>query len=279
MKGGRLITEERVEIDGIRTFVRRRSGSGVPTVFVHGVPTHSADWLPFLKRIEGPGLAIDLPNFGHSERLGRGRFDASMHAYADFVGAAIDALCPDGFNLVVHDWGGIALASAQRRAERLRRLVVINAVPLLPGYRWHWLARLWRRRGVGELLNATATRPTTALLLRLARPGRRPMPAEFVEMVWSCWDRKMWRALLRLYRSADPAALEAAGAHLDRLRCPALVVWGRGGPYIPEEFGEAYAARLAEAELVALDDAGHWPWIDRPELIGRVTEFLHPAAS
>jgi pimeloyl-ACP methyl ester carboxylesterase len=34
---------------------------------------------------------------------------------------------------------------------------------------------------------------------------------------------------------------------------------------------------LANAELVEIDDAGHWPWLDRPEVIERVVDFLSAA--
>lgn len=268
------IEQERVEIGGIETFVRRSPGEGAPTLFVHGNPTNSDEWLPFLERLEGPGVALDLPNFGRSGRPSRDRFDAGMHAYADFLGAAIDQLCPGELQLVVHDWGAIALQPMQRRAERLRRLVVINAVPLLAGYRWHWVGRIWRRRGLGELANAAITRSALALGLRQARPGFAPMPADFVESIWRYFDRDTRRAVLCLYRSADPGALEAAGAHLERLACPALVIWGRRDPYIGAEFGDDYAARLPQAALELVPEAGHWPWIDRPELLERTAAFL-----
>ena len=57
-----------VMVDGVSTFFRRVQGDGPPTVFVHGVPTHSEDWQPFLERITGPALAFDLPGFGRSAR-------------------------------------------------------------------------------------------------------------------------------------------------------------------------------------------------------------------
>jgi len=268
------ITSETRRIAGIETFLRRRAGNGTPALFVHGNPTHSGDWMPFLRALDGPAIAPDLPNFGRSERLDPTRFDASMHAYAEFLGSAMDELAPGRFDLVVHDWGGIALHAAQRRADRVRRLVVVNAVPLLAGYRWHWIARLWRRRLLGDWVNTLTTRRLLTLTLRQARPRFRRMPDEFIEMVWSCWDQGTRDAVLSLYRSADPTALEAAGSHLDRLDGPALVIWGQNDPYLGPEQGRAYAARLPGAELVALEHAGHWPWIDRPEVVDRVVDFL-----
>ena len=123
------IDERYVEIDGIRTFVRERAGEGPPTVFVHGNPTHSADWLPFLAAMDGPAIAFDLPGFGRSERPAGDRFDYTMGSYGRFTGALLGELAPGGFNLVVHDWGAVGLLAAQERAADVRRLVVINAVP------------------------------------------------------------------------------------------------------------------------------------------------------
>jgi pimeloyl-ACP methyl ester carboxylesterase len=269
----RVVSEIR-SIAGIRTFVRRREGPGTPTVFVHGNPTDSADWLAFIETLDAPSVAFDLPCFGRSERVPRWRFAADLWSYGRFVEAAIDALAIERFNLVVHDWGGIGLLAAQARPDAVERLVIINAVPLDGAYRWHWLARIWRRRIAGELFTATTSKPAMRLLLRQARPGLAAMPPEFVARTWESWDRGMAAAMLRLYRSADPGELAAAGADLERVRCPALVVWGQDDPYLGPEWGRRYAERLPGAELLELDHAGHWPWIDRPELIERVTGFL-----
>jgi len=145
-------------VEGVRTFYRRVGGDGPPVVFIHGHPTHSEDWLPFLERLGAPALAPDLPGWGHTERPAD--FDYSMHGLARFVGRFLDRLGVVEHSLVVHDWGVVGLIDAQRRPARVRRLVVMNAVPLLPGYRWHWIARYaWRVPLVGEFSNLTATKP------------------------------------------------------------------------------------------------------------------------
>jgi pimeloyl-ACP methyl ester carboxylesterase len=270
----RGIEVSRPRLGGIRTCLRRTAGEGTPTVLVHGNPTSSADWMPFLRALDGPAVAFDLPAFGRAERPPPERFNATMGAYADYVDAALADLGIGELNLVVHDWGVVGLIAAQRWPERVRRLVVCGAVPLLPGYRWHWVARIWRRPPYGELLNRAVSRPAIALLLRLARPRLRPMPAQVVDTIWEDWDRGTADAVLRLYRSADPEALAQAGAGLGRIGCPSLILWGRSDPYIGVEMARAYAARLPSAELAVLDGAGHWPWIDRPEAVGMVRSFL-----
>jgi pimeloyl-ACP methyl ester carboxylesterase len=272
-----VIEESTIEVEGVRVFVRRIAGEGTPALFVHGNPSHSEDWMPFLRRLDGPAVALDLPGWGRSERPDPRRFDGTMRGLASFFERFLDALEIDDHKLVIHDWGALALIAAQRHPQRVRRLVVIDAVPLLPGYRWHWIARMWRRRGVGEAFNATTTRAAMALLLRQATGDRGPMSREVVDMIWRHFDRGTRRAILELYRSAPEPALAAAGSRLGDLRCPALVVWGARDHYLPVEFGRLYAECLADAQLIELDDAGHWPWIDRPDVIERVVAFIDMA--
>ncbi len=243
-------------------------------MLVHGNPTHSADWIPFLERMEGPAVAFDLPGFGRSDRPDPRVFDHSVGAYSELIAELLEQIAPGGHRLVVHDWGTVGLAASLRAPDRLRGLVIINAVPLSADYRWHWVARIWRRRMLGEALNAMTTKRGLALLLRLARPGRRAMPHQFVEMIWSGWDAGTKRAVLGLYRSADPEVLASAGARLGEVSCPALVAWGVDDPYLPVGQGRAYADALPDSQLIELERAGHWPWIDRPELIDRVVAFL-----
>ena len=265
-------TERTVDVDGVAVNLLESQGPGIPTVFVHGVPTSARLWLPFIARLEGPALAPDQPGFGRSGPPAHGA--ATLEGYSRNLERLLEVLEVDRYNLVVQDWGGLALHTAQQHPERINRLVVINAVPLLPGYEWHWVARLWRRRVIGEMLNRSATRFATSRLLRLARAGNAPMPDEFIDLIWDGWDRDTQDAILSLYRSADPDVLAAAGSGLAAIQAPAMVLWGREDPYIPTRFGRAYAARLPNANLVELARAGHWPWLDRPEVIDRVIGFL-----
>ncbi len=55
---------------------------------------------------------------------------------------------------------------------------------------------------------------------------------------------------------------------------PSLVVWGARDPYISSRFGEQYAAELPDAQIDIVENAGHWPWLDRPDLIDRIATFL-----
>jgi pimeloyl-ACP methyl ester carboxylesterase len=261
-----------VMVDGVSTFFRRVGGEGPPAFFVHGNPSSSGDWQPFLERIDGPALALDLPGWGRSERPSASSFDYSMDGLARFVRRFLQRMAVDYYSLIVHDWGSVALIAAQEEPERLRRLVIANAVPLLPGYRWQ---RIWRTRGVGEVSRVLATRRLVDLGLRESRGDWSRHQSAFVEEIRAqLRDRRGTGAILRLYRSGDPDRLAAAGKRLDSITAPALVVWGMRDRYLPARFGAAWAERLRDAELVELPEAGHWPWIDDPSVVDRLIRFL-----
>lgn len=267
------VEEFELTVDGVRTFCRRVPGEGTPVVYCHGNPSHGEDWVPFMER-GGPSVAIDMPGWGRSDRPDPARFDYSMYGLSAFLERCLDELGVGQRKLVVHDWGSLALIGAQRRPELIERLAVLNAVPLLPGYRWHWVAQVWRRRPLGEIANATTTRASLGLILRQASGDRRSMPPEFVDSIWSRWDGGTASAILALYRHADPDRLALAGGELGKLTCPALVLWGDRDPYLPTRLAHDYAGALPGARAEVVQGAGHWPWIDDPSLVDRVAEFI-----
>jgi pimeloyl-ACP methyl ester carboxylesterase len=264
-----------VMVDGVSTFFRRVQCDGPPAVFVHGNPTDSGDWQPFLERLERPAVALDLPGWGRSERPAPADFDYSMSGLARFFTRFLQRMAIEDYSLVVHDWGAVALIAALDEPVRLRRLVIVNAVPLLPGYRWHRTARIWRTRGLGELSRYLSRRRLVDLGLRESRARwSRHDPALVAQVHEQLRDPRGVAAILRLYRSADPDRLAEAGEQLGAIQAPTLVVWGMRDRYLPGRFAAAYAERLPRAELVEAPEAGHWPWIDQPALVDRIVGFL-----
>ncbi|MEA2480207.1 MAG: hypothetical protein QOJ07_2129 [Thermoleophilaceae bacterium] len=264
-------TQQRAEVAGTTVAWRQAPPAGeVPVVYLHGVPTHSGDWLPFLERTGG--YALDLPGFGDSDKPAH--FPYSIEGYAGFLDAWLAQIGVDDYELVVHDWGGVGLALAQLAPERLKRLVIVNAVPLLPGYRWHRWARVWRTPLAGELAMGFTLKRVLRRTLEGTTAAGTP-PDEFVDSIWRHFDHGTQRAILKLYRSAPPDVLAAAGERLGELTAPALVVWGDPDPYIPTEFAQAYADALGGPTRVeVLPGAHHWPWIGRPATVDLIADFL-----
>jgi pimeloyl-ACP methyl ester carboxylesterase len=264
---------EDIELQPI--FWRSAPAAGAPTLYLHGVPSNSDDWLAFLERTGG--LAPDLPGFGRSSK--RGDLDYSIAGYTRFLEGFLDHVGVDRYRLVVHDWGAVGLALAQTAPERVERLVVMNTVPFLAGYRWHRIAQAWRTPLLGELAMGATTRWSLRQLARRGTTAPGGLPREYIESVWAHFDQGTQRAILKLYRSAPPQVLAQAGARQSDILAPALVLWGDQDPYIPARFADETGAALGAASVRHLDDAGHWPWLDRPDVVDIVADFLADSAA
>jgi pimeloyl-ACP methyl ester carboxylesterase len=259
-----------LRIGGVATPLREAGprGDREAVVFVHGNPGSSADWDGLLPVVAGLGLravAWDAPGFGRA--VAPAGFPQRVDRHAAFVGRALDVLGIDRAHLVLHDFGGPwGLAWAAGQPQRFASAVLLST-GALPGYRWHALARLWRTPLLGELVMASATRAGFRLGLRRGQP--RPLPRAFVDRMYADFDRATRRAVLELYRSvpdvaAAGARLAAALRPLDR---PALVLWGRDDPYLGVEHAERQREAFPRADVRVLDDAGHWPFVDRPAAV------------
>ncbi len=241
----------------------------MPILYLHGLPTSSFDWLGPLEL--GGGIAVDLPGFGRSGK--RGDLDYSLAGHVAFVDRLLDELGIDRVRLCLHDWGAaVGLAWAAANPSRVERIVVVNGVPLLAGFRWRGWARAVRTPLVGPVAVGFATPRIMRRLARRASAG--PLPAPVLASAAEHVDLGTERALLKLLRSATPESLAAAGADLGRVHAPALVLWGAKDPWISARFGAGYAATLGDATLETIEDAGHWPWLEKPELAARIIRHL-----
>lgn len=260
------VTDHTATLGDQPVFWRAGEDGRPPVLYLHGVPSSSDQWVALLERTGG--LAPDLPGFGRTGK--RGDLDFSIDGMAAFVDRFLDMAGEERVRLVVHDWGAAGLVWAQREPERVERLVVLNAVPLLPGYRWHRIARLWRTPVVGELTMGFTTRRGFKQLSREALVAEGPAPDELIDRVWDHFDHGTQRAILKLFR-----AERAPTAPLDAVTAPALVVWGERDPYLAPEWSERVATALGgPARVEIVPGAGHWPWMQRPQILQEVARFL-----
>jgi pimeloyl-ACP methyl ester carboxylesterase len=250
-----LAKVQHAEIDGLPVRWLEAPCPDPPILWVHGVPDSADLWTPFLER--AGGIAVDLPGFGESGKPAEWAY--SVAGYGRFLHRFLDHLGLERVRLVAHDWGAVALALG----ARVERLVAIDVVPFVPEHRWPWFARAWRTPVVGELTMGV----TGAFMLR--RLGG--LSAEHAAAVMRHFDHGTQRAILKLYRAErqEPA--------LGDVRAPALVLWGERDPFLPPSLAGRVAAALGgPAAVETVPEAGHWPWIDRPEVFGRVIEHLEP---
>jgi pimeloyl-ACP methyl ester carboxylesterase len=250
--------------------------AGTAVVFVHGNPGSCDDWEPLVGAVGATGaraLAFDLPDFG--ETIAPAGFEHTAPGYAAFVDAALAAVGIDRAHMVLHDFGGpIGLTWIASHADRLASLTLID-IGILPGYKWHKLARIWRTPVLGELFQAITTR--RGFRTNINRTEPRGLPRPFVETMYDHYDRRTKRAVLKLYRATDdPGAPDPdLVAALRERDPPALVIWGGGDSFLPRTYAERQREFLPRAEVNVLPDSGHWPFADDPAEVERLLlDFL-----
>jgi pimeloyl-ACP methyl ester carboxylesterase len=261
-----------LRVAGIETRVieGEREDRSEAVLLLHGNPGSAEDWAWAQPRLAefARVIAFDLPGFGRAERPAD--WDYSPASYATFIGAAIDELGLERTHLVMHDLGGLGLLWAANHPEQFASCVLINTGNLIH-FRWHTLARMYRRRGIGELLVALALPPLFRIGISRLNPQPRPLPTGFVDRMAVEYDRGTRRAAMRFYRETPAEAMGVLAPMLRPLDRPALVIWGRHDPFIPVAQAELQRESFPSAVVQLFEDSGHWPHIDDP---GPVTETI-----
>ena len=251
------------------------AGAREAVLFVHGNPGSRTDWLELVRAAGGLGraVALDMPGFGQADKPRSYPYQVS--SYAEFLAGALSELGIDRVHLVVHDFGGpFGLLWGLQHPDAWASVVLIN-VGVLPGYRWHAMARRWRTPLLGELVQAWI--PRWAWRRSMQRSSPKGLPREFVDKMYDDYDRGTRRAVLALYR-ATPDPKEAAGTigpALASLGRPALVIWGAKDQFADVQYAERQREFFDVRDVVVLPDSGHWPFQDDPAAVERpLASFL-----
>jgi pimeloyl-ACP methyl ester carboxylesterase len=252
------------------------AGDGPPALFLHGTNTSSLSFLTVLRHLEGVrAIAVDRPGRGLSDPapVARSRF---RDAAVEFVDDVLTALKLDAVTLVGQSGGGAsALWYAMARPERLRSLVLLGSVPLLPGTRCPAPLRLMATPGLGALL-ARLVRPTPRSLVRLlSSVGEGETVVRHPELI----DALVAGGNDPVAVAADLAELRAMiqplgfrramrfrPADLRALSVPTLLIWGDHDPVGSVDVARAAAGLIPDAGLEVLP-AGHVPQLGHPERV------------
>ena len=263
-------------------------GKGSPLLLVHGNPTWSFYWREVIKglRDEYRLVAPDHVGCGLSEKPSPADYPFTLARRVDDLCQLIEGLDLRDITLVAHDWGGaIGLGAAVAMQERFARLVLLNTAAF-PSNRCPWRIRACRTPWLGRLavqgLNLFAR---SALIMavhrrsRLSRAARAGLLAPY----------DSWRHRTAVYqfvrdiplRPSHPsyralAEIEAGLGSLGKL--PTLLIWGMRDWCFTPHFLEKFRDIFPAAEVVRLDDAGHYVVEEAADpIIAHLRTFLSQA--
>ncbi|KGN40353.1 alpha/beta fold hydrolase [Knoellia aerolata] len=257
------------------------AGDGPVTVHLHANNTSSLSHLMLLEHLTAVrSVLVDRPGFGLSEPV-----DVPRASFRDtavrFVDEVLDSLRVDSAVLVGASGGGSwAVWYALARPERVRGLVLLGSVPLMPGSRIPVPIRLLATPVVGTLLSRTV-RPNRRMVSRLmSSMGEGETIRRHPDLLDSLVDAARdplavaangaeFRALLSPIGPRPAARIRADD--LRRLAVPTLMVGGTHDPVLPVTQARAVAALIPDARLELLP-AGHVPQLGNPQRVAALVE-------
>jgi haloalkane dehalogenase len=262
---------------GVPVFRSAGDPADPAVLLVHGYPASSHMWRPALSAIAARGLyavAPDLPGYGDSEPGAGGTNTWTGHVEA--LEALRQAEGLGRVALVGHDWGGlIGLRWACDHPDAVWA-VVASDTGFFPDGRWHGMADALRTPGQGEQLVDGMTLEAFTGMLGSISKGIGPEDAR--EYFKAFADEPRRRGMLELYRSGDFEKLAPYEGKLAELDVPTLLLWGGDDPFAPRASAERFEREIPRAELVVIEDTGHFVVDDAPDRYAEeVVRFLRKA--
>jgi pimeloyl-ACP methyl ester carboxylesterase len=258
--------------------VERYGHGGTPIILVHGFGTSSFLWRwvapPLAARRQTP-FAVDLLGYGESDRPLDAEYGVA--AQAEYLDRALTALRVGQAVVVgVGVGGAVALRLAATRPDRVRGLVLVNAVAFdaLPGRD----VRTLQRNTVRFAFRVTRGMFGAAPLLRpvlagsVADPDRMPerLVARYLAPYVGADGVSHLLALARALRPVDVEELDLAA-----IATPTLVVWGEGDQWLPADLPDRVVAAIPNSRLVRLPEVGALVPEEAPEeLVRLIVEFI-----
>ncbi len=259
------------------------AGEGETILFVHGFPS---TWLSFAHQLEAfksdyHVVAID--------GLGAGKSDApsnvdayGLEAMTAHVAALLEQKGINKLHLVGHDWGSAFVTGfAQRYPDKVISVTGISAPPQ------NVIADLLAENPDGSKFSYIETfkKANAVILLALGVEGRiydgaygplveaghlTQVEGDLFRAATS--NPKRVNAHINWYRANIPAPEDITNADYwpskdTRVTVPALYIWGLDDQIYDEAALEKTKALSDNAAMLLLPDVGHWPHVERAELV------------
>jgi pimeloyl-ACP methyl ester carboxylesterase len=259
-------TTERRSIDGV-VIDLVRGGSGKQLLFLHSVDGVRTD-TSFLERLAERFQVIAPwhPGFGHSELPADFRTVGDL---AFFYLQLIDELAIDDAVLVGTSFGGwLAAEIAIRSCRAFSHAVLLDPLGIKAGGR--------ESRDIADVFACSQDDLTRLAYFDPANRARDYSAMSDDELLSIARSREAyayfgWRPYMH-----DPSLRR----WLRRIHIPTLVMWGSHDGIVGKDYGRAFAAEIPDTEFVLVDEAGHYPHLERPRLVvDLLVDFVARTAS
>ncbi len=253
--------------DGMVHYELTGTADKTPVVFVHGFSVPYYIWdhtFPALAEAGFRALRYDLFGRGYSDRP---NLPYNLELFVRQLKDLLTALqIPRPVSLVGLSMGGpITAGFTSQNPAWVHKLCLLDPAGFQAGR--PMLYRLISLPGLGELLIGLFARLLLASsqLDDLYLPEKFPgYPEQFLPQMQY---RGFRRAILSTLRVGPLSGLGETYQRVGKLGLPVMLVWGKQDKLLPFELSEKARQLLPEAEFHMIDQAGHIPHYERPEVV------------
>jgi pimeloyl-ACP methyl ester carboxylesterase len=261
---------------GIDTFYLE-AGRGPTVILLHGLGATNSSMLTTLWDLaqDHHVIAPDLPGFGDSSKPMRPYHPAFFARWLDDF---MEELGIDRAHLIGNSMGGrISIEAALRYPHRVDRMVLLAPSMAFRRFRQAVPLVRWLPAETAVLpLRAPRFQVHQTLRLLFAHPSRvretwyEAAVDEFTRTFRSPRGRVAFFSAARQIYLEQPFGPRGFWRRVRRLERPALFVWGDRDWLVPARFARHVQASVPQAECIVLDDCGHVPQFELPEITNQL---------
>ncbi|MFH2034906.1 MAG: alpha/beta fold hydrolase [Candidatus Zixiibacteriota bacterium] len=266
-----------IQINNINIYYKTM-GSGPPIFILHGGPGDAHDTMLQFKKLADQYKLI----FYDQRAAGRssGDEDTAAQAVDNFIEDLEQLrlkLAPEKIDIIAGSWGAmLAMNYAFKYSENINSLVLVSSMGISSDYLALYRANIARNR----------TREDSIAIEQIAKSDEvKNNDLEAIEKYWRlyfkayCYNPTYADSITLWIR--DTTYHEVEGRYnrlweyfrnydirdkLSSISCPTLILYGDYDP-TPFEYIQPIDDSIPNSELVIIEEAGHWLWVEAPDKI------------
>jgi len=265
--------------------------AGAPRLLVlHGGPGAPHDYLlPQMLELADRYQLIFYDQRGSGQSRTVDQSPITWRTHVEDLAQLIIELGLDPLSLVGYSWGGLlallyAIEAYRGAGTRPVRMVLIDPAPTSRGARIAFETEFARRQNSDAVAKLREELAASGLREKNHDAYRQRMFELSVAGYFGRLERARALTPFRVVGRIQKSVWESLCDYdlrnaLSTVRCPTLVIHGRQDP-IPLESSEAVTQALPNARLVVIDESGHVPYVEAPDvLFAAIRRFLDETAS
>ncbi|MBN2618394.1 MAG: alpha/beta hydrolase [Spirochaetales bacterium] len=262
------------------------TGSGTPIIFLHGLGASSFTWRYLYKyySLEYRVISLDLKGFGDSSKPNDN--DYRISDQAKIIQKFINEKNLSNVTLIGNSYGGSVALSTFANADtktkgKISNMILIDPAAYrqekMPGY-----ISLLQTPLINKLTLYISPKNLIAkIILKLIFYNDSLITDEMVLTYGNLLkDGEAHNALIQTAIGVSDKETSDISSLYKQINIPVLIIWGNNDKIIEKNDGIKLNNDLPKSELVILDDCGHIPQEEQPEItINVINNFLESSST